>query len=222
MTRRNRFIVFTVLLSLLVVNTFAMGTQEGKDIPEERKNEITAAFPTMSGKEQVDALLEWYSGYPYFQRNGQFVKFAHTIIKNPSETREYILEKFKETKPVPYEQIPSDFAILLFLLEEARYPSIAKYNFYESMDDYKETMHDLYVMKMDEYLRELKVIDFRFTMLLDYFFFIENGKKHVTTLEDLPRLQEELTAQGYEDLTINTYEIHERSFYENYGVTFDD
>ncbi len=222
MTRRNRFIVFTVLLSLLVVNTFAMGTQEEKDISEERKNEITTTFPTMSGKEQVDALLEWFSGYPYFQRAAKFAKFADMILENHSETREYILEKFKGTKPVPYEQIPSDFAILYYLLERAKSTSINQYNFYESMEDYKETVHDLYVMKMDEYLRELKVIDFRFTMLLDYFFFIENGKKHVTTLEDLPRLQEELTAQGYEDLTINTYEIHERSFYENYGVTFDD
>ncbi len=222
MTRRNKIIVFLVLLSLLLVNAFAMGTKEGKDITEERKNEITEAFPTMSWKERVDALLEWYSGYPYFQRNQQFVKVAHMILENHNETREYILEKFKETKPVPYEQIPSDFAILLFLLEEARYPNIEKYYFYESMDDYKETMHDLYKMKMDEYLRELKVIDFRFTMLLDYFLFIETGKKHVTTLEDLPGLLEELTAQGYDGLTIDTYSIFSRSLYEGYGITFDD
>lgn len=211
MTRRNRFIVFTVLLSLLVVNTFAMGTQEGKDIPEERKNEITAAFPTMSWKERVDALLEWYSGYPYFQRNQQFVKVADMILENHSETREYILEKFKETKPVPYEQIPSDFAILLVLLEEAGYPNIEKYNFYESMDDYKETVHDLYVMKMDEYLREYKTIDFCYTMLLGYVCFIETGEYQFATLEDLPELLEELTAQGYEDLTINTEHIYSRN-----------
>ncbi len=211
MTRRNRFIVFTVLLSLLVVNTFAMGTQEEKDISEERKNEITTTFPTMSGKEQVDALLEWFSGYPYFQRAAKFAKFADMILENHSETREYILEKFKETKPVPYEQIPSDFAILLYLLEEAGYPNIEKYNFYESMDDYKETVHDLYVMKMDEYLREYKTIDFRYTLVLGYVCFIETGEYQFATLEDLPGLLEELTAQGYEDLTINTEHIYSRN-----------
>ena len=211
MTRRNRFIFFVVLLSLLVVNAFAMGTQEEKDISEERKNEITTTFPTMSGKEQVDALLEWFSGYPYFQRAAKFAKFADMILENHSETREYILEKFKGTKPVPYEQIPSDFAILLYLLEEARYPSIGKYNFYESMDDYKETVHDLYVMKMDEYLREYKTIDFRYTLVLGYVCFIETGEYQFATLEDLPELLEELTAQGYEELTINTEHIYSRN-----------
>ncbi len=211
MTRRNKIIVFLVLLSLLMVNTFAVGTKEGKDITEERKNEITEAFPTMSGKEQVDALLEWFSGYPYFQRAAKFAKFADMILENHSETREYILEKFKETKPVPYEQIPSDFAILLYLLEEARYPSIGKYNFYESMDDYKETVHDLYVMKMDEYLREYKTIDFRYTLLLGYVCFIDTGEYQFATLEDLPLLLEQLTAQGYEGLSIDTYCIFSRN-----------
>ena len=211
MTRRNKIIFFLVLLSLLLVNAFAMGTKEGKDITEERKNEITEAFPTMSWKERVDALLEWYSGYPYFQMNQQFVKVAHMILENHNETREYILEKFKETKPVPYEQIPSDFAILLYLLEEAGYPNIEKYNFYESMDDYKETVHDLYVMKMDEYLREYKTIDFFYTMLLGDVCFIETGEYQFATLEDLPELLEELTARGYEDLTINTEHIYSRN-----------
>ena len=206
MTRRNKIIVFVVLLSLPVVNTFAMGTQEGKDLPEERVNEITAAFPTMSGKEQVDAIIELYSGNPYFQRNVPFSKYAHTIIKNPRETREYILEKFKETKPVPYEQIPSDFAILLYLLEEAK-DRMNIDHFYESMDDYKETMHDLYVMKMDEYLREYKVIDFRYTQFIFYL----SDKQRIITLEDLPELLEELTAQGYEELTINTEHIYSRN-----------
>ena len=211
MTRRNKIIVFLVLLSLLLGNAFAMGTKEGKDITEERKNEITEAFPTMSWKERVDALLEWYSGYPYFQRNQQFVKVAHMILENHNETREYILEKFKETKPVPYEQIPGDFAILLFLLEEATYPNIEKFNFYKSMDDYKETVHDLYVMKMDEYLREYKTIDFCYTHLLGYVQFIETGKYNYATLEDLPLLLEQLTAQGYEGLTIDTYCIFSRN-----------
>jgi hypothetical protein len=133
------------------------------------------------------------------------------ILENHSETREYILEKFKETKPVPYEQIPSDFAILLYLLEEARYPSIGKYNFYESMDDYKETVHDLYVMKMDEYLREYKTIDFRYTLVLGYVCFIETGEYQFATLEDLPLLLEQLTAQGYEGLSIDTYCIFSRN-----------
>ncbi len=211
MTRRNRFIVFTVLLSLLVVNAFAMGTQEIKEIPQERWNEIVENFPTMSGKEQVDAIIEAYSGNPYFQRAAKFAKFADMILENHSETREYILEKFKETKPVPYEQIPSDFAILLYLLEEARYPSIGKYNFYESMDDYKETVHDLYVMKMDEYLREYKTIDFRYTLVLGYVCFIETGEYQFATLEDLPLLLEQLTAQGYEGLSIDTYCIFSRN-----------
>ncbi len=217
MTRRIRFIVFVVLFSLLVVNTFAMGMQEIKGIPQERWNEIVENFPNYTGIEQVDVIIEAYSGNPYFQRNGQFAKFADMILENHSETREYILEKFKETKPVPYEQIPSDFAILLYLLEEAK-DRMNIDHFYESMDDYKETMHDLYVMKMDEYLREYKVIDFRYTQFIFYL----SDKQRVITLEDLPELVEELTAQGYEDLTINTYEIYDRSFYENYGVTFDD
>lgn len=221
MTRRNKIIVFLVLLSLLLGNAFAMGTKEGKDITEERKNEITEAFPTMSWKERVDALLEWYSGYPYFQRNQQFVKVAHMILENHNETREYILEKFKETKPVPYEQIPSDFAILFGLLEEAKINNDI-YHFYTSMDDYKETVHDLYKMKMDEYLREYKTIDFRYKELLDNLWFIETGESHITTLEDLPGLLEELTAQGYEDLTINTEHIYSRSLFEGYGITFDD
>ncbi len=211
MTRRNKIIVFVVLFSLLVVNAFAMGMQEIKGIPQERWNEIVENFPNYTGIEQVDVIIEAYSGNPYFQRNGQFAKFADMILENHSETREYILEKFKETKPVPYEQIPSDFAILLYLLEEARYPSIGKYNFYESMDDYKETVHDLYVMKMDEYLREYKTIDFRYTLLLGYVCFIETGEYQFATLEDLPELMEELTAQGYEDLTINTEHIYSRN-----------
>ena len=80
-------------------------------------------------------------------------------------------------------------------------------HFYESMDDYKETMHDLYVMKMDEYLREYKVIDFRYTQFIFYL----SDKQRVITLEDLPELLEELTAQGYEDLTINTEHIYSRN-----------
>ena len=206
MTRRNKIIVFVVLLSLLVVNTFAMGTQEIKEIPQERWNEIVENFPTMSGKEQVDAIIEAYSGNPYFQRTVKFAKFADMILENHSETREYILEKFKETKPVPYEQIPSDFAILFTLLEEAKINN-GIYHFYISMDDYKETVYDLYVMKMDEYLRENKVIDFRYTQFIFYL----SDKQRVITLEDLPELLEELTAQGYEELTINTEHIYSRN-----------
>ncbi|MBO4508160.1 MAG: hypothetical protein J5747_05930, partial [Spirochaetaceae bacterium] len=127
----------------------------------------------------------------------------------------YILEKFKETKPVPYEQIPSDFAILFGLLEEAKINNDI-YHFYTSMDDYKETVHDLYKMKMDEYLREYKTIDFRYTLVLGYVCFIETGEYQFATLEDLPLLLEQLTAQGYEGLTIDTYCILAETKIRNY------
>ena len=66
-------------------------------------------------------------------------------------------------------------------------------------------------MKMDEYLREYKTIDFCYTHLLGYVQFIETGEYQFATLEDLPELLEELTAQGYEDLTINTEHIYSRN-----------
>ncbi len=201
-TRKIKLIALAVLFTVQLSSLFSKSLEER-----------IADFSNLSGKEQVDTLIELYSDIVYFQRRIQFIKFAHIIIKNPNDTRDYILEKFKATKPVPYEQTPSDFAILLFLLEEAK-DYISPNGFYKSIDDYKYAVHNIYRLKMDEYLREYKVIDFQYTMLLDYVLSIETGTRHITALEDLPGLLDELTAQGYEGLSIDTYCIYERSFYE--------
>ena len=199
-----------MLFSFLLINIFPQSLEER-----------VAEFSNLSGKEQVDTLLEFYSNNVYFERRAQFARFVHIIIGNPDSTREYILEKLKNTKPVPYDQIPCTFEILYSILEEARRKN-DMYHFYISMDDYKETVHDLYVMKMDEYLREYKTIDFRYKELLDSIWFMETGESHITTLEDLPVILEGLTAKGYEDLTINTEHIYSRSLFEGYGIKFDD
>ena len=75
---------------------------------------------------------------------------------------------------------------------------------------------------MDEYLKEYKVIDFEYISLLDFTLQIETGKDYILTLEDLPWLLEELTTQGYEGLSINSYKINNRSLYEGYGWVFEN
>ena len=77
-------------------------------------------FSLLSGQEQVDTLIELYSNNINFGRRVQFAEFAHVIIQNSNATREYILERLKKTKPVPYNQTPCDFEILITLLENGR------------------------------------------------------------------------------------------------------
>ncbi len=205
MTKKLKFIVFSVLFTMQLTNLFPMSLEER-----------IADFQNLSGKDQVDTLLEMYSDDIYFARKIKYARFEGIIIRNHRETREYILEKFKNTKPVPYEQTPCDFQILLMILERAvaELTGYLHTQFFESIEDYNETVHDLYKMKMDEYLREYKIIDFEYTLLRDYVVSIETGKRHITALEDLPDLLNELTAQGYEGLSINTYQIYDRKFYE--------
>ena len=205
MTQKLKFIVFSVLLTIQFTSLFPKSLEER-----------ISDFSNLSGKEQVDTLLEMYSDDIYFPRRMKFSNFVGIIIRNYSETREYILERFKNTRPVPNEQTPCDFKILLLILERAvtELKGYRHTQFYESIEDYNETVHDLYKEKMDEYLREYKVIDFEYTMLLDYVLSIETGTRHITALEDLPGLLEDLTAQGYEGLSINTYQIFDRKFYE--------
>ncbi len=211
MIRKNKFIVFTMLLSIHLTSLFSQSLEE-----------IEKVFPNLSGKEQVDTLLELYTDKPSFGRRTQFAKFVHIIIGKPDATREYILEKLKNTKPVPYQQSPCDFEILITILEEAR-GKIQTYHFFESIEDYNNTVYELYKEKMDEYLNTYKVIDIRYTMLLDYLCSIDNSKRHITTLEDLPALLEKLTSQGYEELTINSDLIKSRKYYyDTYGWTFED
>ncbi len=205
MTKKLKFIVFSVLFTMQLTNLFPMSLEER-----------IADFQNLSGKDQVDTLLEMYSDDIYFARKIKFARFVGIIIRNYSETREYILERFKNTRPVPNEQTPCDFEILFMILERAvaELTGYLHTQFYESIEDYNETVHDLYKMKMDEYLREYKIIDFEYTLLRDYVVSIETGTRHITALEDLPDLLDELTAQGYEGLSIDTYCIYERSFYE--------
>ncbi|MCR4940132.1 MAG: hypothetical protein K5930_08525 [Treponemataceae bacterium] len=205
MTKKLKFIFFSVLLTMQLTCVFPKSLEER-----------IADFPNLSGKDQVDTLLEMYSDDIYFARKIKFARFVGIIIRNYSETREYILERFKNTRPVPNEQTPCDFEILFIILERAvaELTGYLHTQFYESIEDYNETVHDLYKMKMDEYLRENKVIDLEYTMLRDCVLSIETGTRHITALEDLPGLLDELTAQGYEGLSIDTYCIYERSFYE--------
>ena len=205
MTGKLKFLVFSVLLTMQLTNMFPKSLEER-----------IADFANLSGKEQVDTLLEMYSDDIYFARKIKFARFVGIIIRNYSETREYILERFKNTRPVPNEQTPCDFEILFIILERAvaELTGYLHTQFYESIEDYNETVYDLYKMKMDEYLRENKVIDLEYTMLRDCVLSIETGTRHITALEDLPGLLDELTAQGYEGLFIDTYCIYERSFYE--------
>ena len=176
--------------------------------------ERAANFFTLSGKEQVNTIIELYSDNIYFGRRVQFAEFAHEIIKNSNETREYVLERLKNTKPVPYEQTPCDFEILITLLEYGRSPN----SFFKSEEDYKNAVYELYKLKMDEYLKEYQVIDIRYTILYDYVCSMETGKKHITTLEDLPEILENLKANGYEGLKINTEHIYSRSLYIERGL----
>ena len=213
MERNYKFIAFVMLLTIQLTSLFPKSLDER-----------IADFPNLSGKEQVDTLLEMYSDDIYFARKTKFARFVGIIIRNYSETREYILEKFKNTKPVPYEQTPCDFEILLTILERAvaELTGYLHTQFYESIEDYNETVYDLYKMKMDEYLKEYKVIDFEYISLLDFTLQIETGKDYILTLEDLPWLLEELTTQGYEGLSINSYKINNRSLYEGYGWVFEN
>ncbi len=213
MTKRNKIIVFTMLLTMQLTSMFPKSLDER-----------IADFPNLSGKEQVDTLLEMYSDDINFGRKSKFARFEGIIIRNYRETREYILERFKDTKPVPYEQTPSDFSILFMILEDAidELTGYLHIQFFESIEDYKETVYDLYKMKMDEYLKEYKVIDFEYISLLDFTLQIETGKDYILTLEDLPWLLEELTTQGYEGLSINSYKINNRSLYEGYGWVFEN
>lgn len=205
MTKKLKFIFFSVLLTMQLTCVFPKSLEER-----------IADFPNLSGKDQVDTLLEMYSDDIYFARKIKFARFVGIIIRNYSETREYILERFKNTRPVPNEQTPCDFEILFMILERAvaELTGYLHTQFYESIEDYNETVHDLYKMKMDEYLRENKVIDLEYTMLRDCVLSIETGTRHITALEDLPGLLDELTAQGYEGLSIDTYQIYDRKFYE--------
>lgn len=207
MIRKNKIIVFVILLTTQLTNLFSKSLEER-----------IADFQNLSGKEQVDTLIELYSENPSFGRNLQFAKFVHIIIGNTNDTCEYIIQKLKNTKPVPYEQTPFDFEILITLLEYGRSPN----SFFKSEEDYKNSVYELYKLKMDEYLNEYHVIDIRYTLLYDYVCSMETGKNHITTLEDLPELLESLTSQGYEILTINTEHIYSRSDYEEWGFTFDD
>ena len=213
MERNYKFIEFVMLLTIQLTSLFPKSLDER-----------IADFPNLSGKEQVDTLLEMYSDDIYFARKTKFARFVGIIIRNYSETREYILERFKNTKPVPNGQTPCDFSILFMILEDAvdEFTGYLHTQFYESIEDYKETVHDLYTLKMDEYLREYKVIDLKYTTLLDSVLSIETGKDYIVTLEDLPWLLEELTKQGYEGLSINSYQIYNRSLYEGYGWVFEN
>ena len=206
MTGKLKFLVFSVLLTMQLTNMFPKSLEER-----------IADFANLSGKEQVDTLLEMYSDDIYFARKIKFARFVGIIIRNYSETRDYILERLKNTKPVLYEKTPCDFEILIMILEQAvaELTGYLHTQFYESIEDYKETVHDLYKLKMDEYLREYKVIDFRYTMLLDRVLFIETGTRHITALEDLPELLKKLNADGYKALKVNKKDIYSRSFYEN-------
>lgn len=179
-------------------------------------DERIADFPNLSGKEQVDTLLEMYSDDINFGRKIQFARFVGIISRNANNTRDYILERLINTKPIPYGQAPCDFDILVTILENYRHI------FYESMENYEKKVSDIYRMKMDEYLKEYKVIDFEYISLLDFTLQIETGKDYILTLEDLPWLLEELTKQGYEGLSINSYQIYNRSLYEGYGWVFEN
>ncbi len=205
MTKKLKFIVFSVLFTMQLTNLFPMSLEER-----------IADFQNLSGKDQVDTLLEMYSDDIYFARKIKFARFVGIIIRNYSETREYILERFKNTRPVPNEQTPCDFEILFMILERAvaELTGYLHTQFYESIEDYNETVHDLYKMKMDEYLRENKVIDLEYTMLRDCVLSIETGTRHITTLEDLPELLKKLNADGYKALKVNKKNIYSRSFYE--------
>ena len=205
MTVKNKIIVFAILLTMQLTNLFSKSLEER-----------IADFQNLSGKEQVDTLLEMYSDDIYYARKTKFARLEGIISRNANNTRDYILERLINTKPIPYGQTPCDFDILVTMLENYRY------NFYESMEDYEKRVSDIYRMKMDEYLKEYKVIDFEYTALLDFTLQIETGKDYIVTLEDLPWLLEELTAQGYEGLSINTYNISSRSFCEDYGWIFEN
>ncbi|MBO4706162.1 MAG: hypothetical protein J5647_10540 [Spirochaetaceae bacterium] len=196
MTRKIKLFALAVLLTVQLSNLFSKSLEER-----------IADFSNLSGKEQVDTLIELYSNNINFGRRVRFAEFVHIIIGNTDDTCEYILQKFKNTKPVPYEQAPFDFEILITLLEYGRSPN----SFFKSEEDYKNSVYELYKLKMDEYLNDYHVIDIRYKLLYDYVCSMETGKKHITTLEDLPGLLEELTAQGYEDLTINTEHIYSRN-----------
>jgi hypothetical protein len=204
MTRKIKLIALAVLLTVQLSCLFPMSLEER-----------IADFQNLSGKEQVDTLLEMYSDDIYYARKTKFARLEGIIARNANNTRDYILERLTSTKPIPYGQTPCDFDILVTMLENYRY------NFYESMEDYEKRVSDIYRMKMDEYLKEYKVIDFEYTALLDFTLQIETGKDYIVTLEDLPWLLEELTDQGYEGLTINTENISSRSFCEDYGWIFE-
>ena len=205
MTKRNKIILFSVLLTIQLTSLFPKSLDER-----------IADFPNLSGKEQVDTLLEMYSDDINFGRKIQFARFAGIISRNANNTRDYIIERLKNTKPVPYEKTPCDFEILINLLENDRYI------FYESIEDYKKIVSDIYRMKMDEYLREYKVIDFQYTMLLAFTLQIETGKDYIVTQEDLPWLLKTLNANGYKALKVNKKHIYNRSLYEGYGWVFEN
>ena len=190
---------------------------------ENTKNSRILYFKSLSGKEQIDSVVEKYLHDCNFTRNLEYNNCVEIINNNIRNTKEYLISRLKESKPTLTGNPPGEFEILSNIEGNVYLYSIAngwdKTEYFPSIEEYIKELLPIYKNAIDFYISEYKTLDKYVLNLMTYISGWE-GQKRIYALEDLPKLLEDLTVKGYSGLTINTEGIYPRSLYEKYGWSF--
>lgn len=169
-----------------------------------------AQFAAVPAEEQVDKLVEIFATESFYKFRGTpllLTKCRSIIIENYKVTKPYVIQKFRDSKLVPYGSLPNDFYVLYGLIGDAFDESFLypydEIPFFESKEEYAVIMLPILEEKLEHYLREFHTIDYIFTTLLREINQIKGNGDKVFYREDLPELLEEYTRKGYTELSIN-------------------